>query len=304
MKSIFIKIKLICLLIIITSCAAPLVKLPEAKSVKKIGIISLYMEERLASKGGIAGLVEGVKKIKGENPNEYAAKQIIESAFRSYKSSLNSLNRWEVVDTKDLIAKEDYKKYFGQIEGDDLKNSNLSEKEKKIMNSKVSKKIMQVATSLKDVSNRSDVFVPFENMAALTIPKNQSKSKQLRLRSLGNLAKKLNLDAVVIIKFDIGAKRTGGMSVFQGSVYKALPTIYNTILVVNQDGDAVIDSQRKPLEVTKADKQVRFYARDKNKRFKGYVFYDKDNKVKTYIKAAISDAASNMRSQIEMGFIK
>ena len=303
MKNLFLKLNFLLILLFITGCATPLVKLPNAKSVKKIGIISLYMQEELADKSGISGLVESVKKIKGENPNEYAAKQIIESAFRSYQTNLNSLNRWEVVDTKNLINNREYKLFFGQIERDDVDNPDLSKKTNKLLNSKVSKKIMQFASGLGDKSNKSNVFVPFENMAAYDHDFKKANSNKKYLQ-LGDLAKKFDLDAVAIIKVDISARRTGGASIFKGGVFKAKPVIRNSLLVVNQDGIPVIDSSREPFDETRAEKQVRFYAKNSKKQFKGYVFYDKDNENKTYINAAIADAAANMRSQIEMGFIK
>ncbi|MBD3316033.1 MAG: hypothetical protein GF344_09615 [Chitinivibrionales bacterium] len=275
------------------NCAS-MVKMPDVKSVRKIGIVSIYMPTpEIKSKGGVKGIVDGVKNIKaGTDLNKVALQEIMISAVNSYESILGSMGHWEVVPLKSIVYDSIYKQAL-QPPKVDLGDSRLA-------NSKAGKFAAKLGNAVVEgvASGGSFLQKPYDDMYCI-----QFDWVDTDAAALGEAAKKLGLDGIAVIKMELSHQLpkiafTGPMG-----ITKVYPIANQHMLVVDRKGSIVVDTRLKPLKSIKSDKKVPMLVGPKTGD-NGYTFTDKDNEIVTYVNDTFSKSAVELKSALTAELIK
>lgn len=108
----------------VSGCAVSMVDKEEIKPVKRIAFISLYADPVLRSEGGPSATEQAsswantigiggdkAKAAVAETPLDYGADQMLQAAFKEYKTALGSIKDWQVVEPS-TYANQPYFKAF------------------------------------------------------------------------------------------------------------------------------------------------------------------------------------------------
>ena len=212
MKSLFFST--LCILAV-AGCSS-IVKKPEIGQVKKVAILSLYANDKIVEESGL-GIAQNW-------PAEFKM-QVAEKALQAHKRELNKLG-WEVVSEKDVVQSESYQAAFR----DEVKSQQADPKPKRLL-------------ALAQNLHNNNYFTPagmfpieFSDKAAnTTYYGDQSRNPKAKL---AELAKSLNVDAVLVVQMDYCYK--GGTWSMLGTG-EAVMTAASSIKAINHEGKLVIN---------------------------------------------------------------
>ncbi len=286
-----------------SSCSS-ILKKPDALAVKKIGIVSIYLNTRERSLEGIAGAVQGVAQlVTGSDKDKPALQEIMASAINNYEASLGSMTQWKLVDFKTLAADPNYKEHFGV----GVKSTNLG----------------QILGDLVKLARKDRIAIPFADAPVLN-PDDFKKVgsqgtdilRENRRKALGELAGKLGLDAVAIIEmkidYDLPLIATADLL----EVWAAFPVITQRLLLINRQGVVVADTGDKATKPGRTKDWVNFLinpmymgqvikigeVKSKNPNY-GFT-YSANPKIVPAVQEAISKAAFNLKEGLVEEFTK
>lgn len=270
-------------LFVFAGCAKILIP-PHIQKVKKMAIISIYMNETLydikAQKsekdGGILpGLVKNTVKIKGLYPEEN--QQILNAGLNNYVKNLDSIENWSVMPPTDLVSNEKYKDFMDS--GDKGK-----------LSAKIYKAIKNAEMDKWD-KPRDMVILPLESIHA-------SKGTPEKVRdSLGKLAAALGVDAVAVIELDIGYSQGTKLGVgLPINKTKIKPQVKTSIIAVTSDGNIAVKSLGTSRYNTKGVMLTMVGGSP--------VLKHKDDKAVNAFNKAVENSAIGVKEKIEKAFSK
>ena len=202
--------------LLLGGCATSIVKQPEAAQVKRVAILSLYADERVPEAKG-RGVVT--------NWNDTVRLQVAEDALNTFQREFYKLG-WQVVPPTSVLQSQAYQKTFS-----------IPEEAANTTGVKIASFLLE--------NYRSRYFTPAGmmpiplqgsgNSAQLFGSTPQKPSDQL---ALGQMAKQLGVDAVVLVQLDYCYQ--GGTFSLLGSG-EAIMTAGSSIKAVNRTGDLVVN---------------------------------------------------------------
>jgi len=206
--------------LILGGCGS-IVKKPHVNNVKTAAVISIYAN----------GLVPEKKKrgsIRGWNKE---MKQEVSAEFLDvYSDSLGKVMGWKMVDANEIIKSASYQEAF-KPKMPETKN-------------KTAQKLMKFAAKMQEMSVGFNYFTP-TGMQPIELTANELRKiryvngKRLDIKTqLANYAKKLNVDAVVVVQLDYCYQAKG---VSLGGTGKAIMTAASSIRAIDQKGNMVIN---------------------------------------------------------------
>ena len=196
-----------------------IVKKPDINNVKTAAIISIYANSDVPE-------VKKRGRVKGWNSD--MKREVSDEFFNVYADSLGQMG-WKVVSADKVISSDAYKEAFEPT----IKTEN-----------KTAQKLMKFAAKLQEMSEGFNYFTPkgmhpidLSSQALRNVSYVNGKRVDKRMQ-LADFAKKLNVDAVVVVQLDYCYK---GGKLSLGGTGKAYMTAASTIRAIDQKGNMVIN---------------------------------------------------------------
>ena len=218
---------LVSIAILSTGCASKWVKRPEADQIKKVAIISTYMDSRISSDYGkeadgggtsfLRALVGKDKKdeqeqIKKDDPRRV----IVTKAYQAFEKTINAIPNWQVVSYESVVRNKKYHAMFEPTQESGFMNT-----------------LMKAATRL----GTAQYVTPAKLHVVPVNPSiNNSQTKEY-----AELAKALGVDAVAAIHIKLGYN-DGWISL--ASQTKASPMAAAELLMITSTGEVAVVTPR------------------------------------------------------------
>ena len=201
---------------LLSSCATSIVKKPEVYKVKKVAILSLYADQKVPEAKGRGIVMDWDDKVR---------MQVAEDALTTFQQEFNRLG-WEVVSPTTVIESKVYQETFS------------------IPDSMANTKLGMVGNFLKN--NYQQRFFTPAGMLPIPIDDkttnqqlfSNSSDKAKQKAKLGQMAKELGVDAVVLTQLDYCYQ--GGAFSMLGTG-EAVMTAGSSIKAINQEGEFVVN---------------------------------------------------------------
>lgn len=213
-------LKFACILVscsLLAGCFASIVKKPEIDNVKRVAILSLYADQKVPETKG-RGVVT--------NWDDKVRLQVAEDALVTYQRALAQIG-WRVVSPQKVLASPEYQQAFKVSDN---------------------KKVNKFASFLKN-AYQQQFFTP-AGMLPIVISDQEANTRYYGdanqnnpVATLGRMAKKLKVDAVVLVQMDYCYG--GGTFSLLGSG-QAVMTAGASIKAVNPDGVLVVNMPNVP----------------------------------------------------------
>jgi len=235
------RVLMLCVLAGLVGCAAPIVKKPQALTVKTLAIVSVYTNETIfdvEEKTGQTDVLKALKKVvSGEQGLKDENVQIATAALQTFSEELNGLGQWVVVPPAKVFEHPAYQAFARKTsEGGALRR-------------------------LADTAWAAPPGVPVVQREYLTgvpgqIQIGRDDTKEPR-ETLGALCRELGVDAVAVVEVSL-AYKTGwlsgmrGTGLFSGVHGRAKPSVASSLVAVMQDGRIALQTE----DVTRQDRYV------------------------------------------------
>lgn len=201
--------------LILPGCFMSIVKKPEIDQVKKVAILSLYADQKVPHEKGMGVVTHWDNKVR---------LQVAEDALTTYQKELARLG-WQVISPQKVLESKEYQQAFAVPES---KADTGGGKFMNLMKNVYQQQFFTPAGMLPIPLDDSDANTRYYGDAAKDNP---------RVR-LGGMAKKLGVDAVVLIQLDYCY---GGGTFSLLGTGEAVMSAGSSIKAVNRNGDMVVN---------------------------------------------------------------
>lgn len=208
------------LMFALSGCTSIVMK-PDIDRVKKVAILSLYADQKVPNEKGMGIVTHWDGKVR---------LQVAEDALATYQKELSKLG-WQVMSPEKVLESKEYQQAFAIPE---VKADSGVGKFASLMKNVYQQQFFTPAGMLP---------IPLDDSAANTKYYGDLAKDNPRLR-LGGMAKKLGVDAVVLIQMDYCY---GGGTFSLLGTGQAVMTAGSSIKAVNQKGDMVVNMPAVPL---------------------------------------------------------
>ena len=198
-------------------CFTSIVKKPEIDQVKRVAILSLYADQKVPSDKGTGIVKDWDDKVR---------LQVADDALNTYRKALSTLG-WQVVNPQKVLESREYQQAF------------------KVSDNKT---VSKVASFLQNVYQQQ-FFTP-PGMLPIVLSDEVANTRYYGdakqdnpVATLAGMAKKLNVDAVVLVQMDYCY--TGGTFSLLGSG-QAVMSAGASVKAINQKGDVVVNMPTVP----------------------------------------------------------
>ncbi|HEX7027243.1 MAG TPA: hypothetical protein VF268_08365 [Gammaproteobacteria bacterium] len=209
-------VALLLLTFVITGCFPSIVKKPDIDQVKKVAILSLYADEKVPNDKGMGVVTDWDGKIR---------LQVAEDALRTYQAELAKLN-WQVVSPTRILQSKEYQQAFAVVPAN--KANTMAGKFGNFLKNVYQQQFFTPAGMLP---------IPLDDSAANTRYYGDAAKDNPRAR-LGEMARRLGVDAVVLIQLDYCY---GGGTFSLLGTGQAVMSAGSSIKAVNRNGDMVVN---------------------------------------------------------------
>lgn len=200
----------------IAGCLPSIVKKPDIDQVKKVAILSLYADEKVPNDKGMGVVTDWDGKVR---------LQVAEDALKTYQAELTRLN-WQVVSPMKVLQSKEYQQAFAIVPASQANTT--AGKFGNLLKNIYQQQFFTPAGMLP---------IPLDDSAANTRYYGDAAKDNPRAR-LGEMARKLGVDAVVLIQMDYCY---GGGTFSLLGTGQAVMTAGSSIKAVNQKGEMVVN---------------------------------------------------------------
>jgi hypothetical protein len=211
---------LLLLLFSVTGCTSIVMK-PDIDQVRKVAILSLYADQKVPNEKGMGVVTHWDGKVR---------LQVAEDALNTFQKEFSKLG-WQVMSPQKVLESKEYQQAFAVPEVNPESNTG------------------KFASLLKNVYQQQ-FFTPagmlpiqFDDSSANTQYYGDLAKDNPRLR-LGGMAKKLGVDAVVLVQLDYCY---GGGTFSLLGTGEAVMTAGSSVKAINQQGNMVVNMPTVPL---------------------------------------------------------
>lgn len=197
-----------------------IVKKPEIDQVKKVAILSLYADQKVPNEKGMGVVTHWDNKVR---------LQVAEDALLTYQKELSKLG-WQVVSPQKVLESKEYQQAFAVPES---KADTGTGKFANLMKNIYQQQFFTPAGMLPVILDDSSANTKYYGDLAKENPRTR----------LGGMARKLGVDAVLLIQLDYCY---GGGTFSLLGTGQAVMTAGSAIKAVNQNGDMVVNMAAVP----------------------------------------------------------
>jgi len=258
---------------------ASIVRSPSVQSVKKIALVSVYIETPpFQGKTGILGFKETIDNLEaGEDVNEVALIEILQNATTNYEKALSSVEGWDVVPTQQIVQNERYQQTLEPMQFEGATTG-------------VGKFFQQIGNSVSNMAAKGALFTfkPYEEMFFLS-------TTRVDEEKLAKLARELDVDAVGVIKLQLSHSRPWWSFEFLG-LSRVYPKTNQVMVLVDRNAEILVDTRVNNTPWQKASKSVKMQVHDGEDT--GYTFVDGSGQIKTYVTETYEKSALNLKTEL------
>ena len=281
-------------MLLLSGCAKKILIRPAIDNVKKIAIVSIYMNRDLYN-------IKSPKALQGENTFARLAKGLVKGALQKvitkgerernqiitygakvYAKQLRSIENWQVISLKKVIINDAYKNLMSPDTGKGIKFFQKTEgsywiKPKGMHHIPVSSVVQSgkriYAGSAKD---------PTEDARKV----------------MAKLCKSLGVDGVALVELDLGYRFGKVAKVTMFGKTSAKPTISSSVVVVTSDGSIAVNTG-----LIVKGQGTRYEGKSVKMVEKDYPFFQhKDNKIVNSFNIAVEKSAVGMKKKLDKAF--
>ncbi len=199
----------------LSGCFMSIVKKPEIDQVRKVAILSLFADQKVPHEKGMGVVTQWDNKVR---------LQVAEDALSTFQKELGKLG-WQVISPQEVLDSQEYQKAFAVPE---IKPDSGAGKLMNLMKNVYQQQFFTPAGMLP---------IPLDDSTANTQYYGDAAKDNPRVR-LGGMARKLGVDAVVLIQLDYCY---GGGTFSLLGTGEAVMSAGSSIKAVNQQGDMVVN---------------------------------------------------------------
>ncbi|MCB0366613.1 MAG: hypothetical protein H6624_01620 [Bdellovibrionaceae bacterium] len=213
---------LLALLFLVAGCGSlSIVNKPEAEKIKTVAIVSVYSNKVIynrspSSNGGALGGLMALKTLATDGVKAYENLEmkdpkIVNVGLKRFHSEFSKVGPWKVVPHTDVIKSAAYQKF-----------TTKAPTTMKVKEGMINKTV-----------NLKDEFIPAKGMVPFVVTHGSDEAVRAQLKQL---AKELKVDAVAVVKLDVGYTPSTAV----GNVGSAAAAAGADVMIVNRNGEFAV----------------------------------------------------------------
>jgi hypothetical protein len=224
-------------ILLVSGCSSILIK-PAVDNVKTVALVSAYMNRDFYDVRGprdsvsLNNVVFAAKDLDVPDSDADEYEKLIAYGVKTYAEQLEGVGNWQWLPVTNVLSNSAYRKFADAIIGERPASGLL--------------KTSAIIEEKGWYTARDMVRIPMERVtySGKFVVIGNGKGSQADMRAaLGQLCKDLDVDAVAVLEFDMAFRKLLFGLDFIGDL-PAMPNISSSLVLVNRDGEVVVDSGR------------------------------------------------------------